>query len=82
MKSDVGSNPPGVRIPHSPPNTKSPHIVAGFFMPLCKFRLSYKTTVALLHSIHMFRLAFSSRNLKVLCVTRKFLLSKTSQIKQ
>jgi len=32
LKSDVGSNPPGVRIPHSPPNTKNPHLVAGFFM--------------------------------------------------
>jgi len=50
-------------------------------MPVYHVKLSYKTTVALLHSIHMFRLAFSSRNLKVLCVTRKFFLSKPSQTK-
>ncbi len=32
LKSGEGSNLPGVRIPPSPPSSKNPHIVAGFFM--------------------------------------------------
>ncbi|CAI4170676.1 hypothetical protein ALT1644_630005 [Alteromonas macleodii] len=76
MKSDVGSNPPGVRIPHSPPYYESPHIVAGFFMPVYYARLSYKTTVALLHFVHMFRLAlFFAQSKGVMC-HKKVLLIK------
>jgi hypothetical protein len=33
LKSSEGSNLPGVRIPHSPPYSRNPHNVAGFFMP-------------------------------------------------
>lgn len=42
LKSDVGSNPPGVRIPRSPPYQKrNRYLNSGFFLPLNKIRFAY-----------------------------------------